>query len=184
MARFRFELLSPVLWYRYPTIREHSLPLSSSALMSRTHGSWIFQFRDYWLWPSLTAGDAFIPPNVRETACRQVPDSVQIAQCLAGWLSDVWFVVVILLMFCRSGSFSSAFLDIFVGFSRLASWAKELLCYIQQQVAQEMQGSYWLIVDVKIWSRTLKRGRVWVGEGNGTPLQYSCLENPMDRGAR
>ena len=20
----------------------------------------------------------------------------------------------------------------------------------------------------------------WVGEGNGTPLQYSCLENPMD----
>ena len=29
--------------------------------------------------------------------------------------------------------------------------------------------------------------RRWVredlGEGNGTPLQYSCLENPMDRGA-
>ena len=27
---------------------------------------------------------------------------------------------------------------------------------------------------------------VWAtrdGEGNGTPLQYSCLENPMDRGA-
>ena len=22
------------------------------------------------------------------------------------------------------------------------------------------------------------------GEGNGTPLQYSCLENPMGRGAR
>ena len=21
------------------------------------------------------------------------------------------------------------------------------------------------------------------GEGNGTPIQYSCLENPMDRGA-
>ena len=21
----------------------------------------------------------------------------------------------------------------------------------------------------------------WAGEGNGTPLQYSCLENPMDR---
>ena len=21
------------------------------------------------------------------------------------------------------------------------------------------------------------------GEGNGTPLQYNCLENPMDRGA-
>ena len=24
---------------------------------------------------------------------------------------------------------------------------------------------------------------VLVGEGNGTPLQYSCLENPMDGGA-
>ena len=23
----------------------------------------------------------------------------------------------------------------------------------------------------------------WVGEGNGTPLQQSCLENPMDGGA-
>ena len=23
----------------------------------------------------------------------------------------------------------------------------------------------------------------YFGEGNGTPLQYSCLENPMDRGA-
>jgi len=22
-----------------------------------------------------------------------------------------------------------------------------------------------------------------IGEGNGTPLQCSCLENPMDRGA-
>ena len=25
--------------------------------------------------------------------------------------------------------------------------------------------------------------KVRLGEGNGTPLQYSCLENPMDRGA-
>ena len=24
---------------------------------------------------------------------------------------------------------------------------------------------------------------VMLGEGNGTPLQYSCLENPMDGGA-
>ena len=23
----------------------------------------------------------------------------------------------------------------------------------------------------------------WIGEGNGNPLQYSCLENPMDGGA-
>ena len=25
--------------------------------------------------------------------------------------------------------------------------------------------------------------RLVIEEGNGTPLQYSCLENPMDRGA-
>ena len=25
---------------------------------------------------------------------------------------------------------------------------------------------------------------MFAGEGNGSPLQYSCLENPMDRGAR
>ena len=25
--------------------------------------------------------------------------------------------------------------------------------------------------------------RSYSGEGNGTPIQYSCLENPMDRGA-
>ena len=24
---------------------------------------------------------------------------------------------------------------------------------------------------------------VYVGEGNGSPLCYSCLENPMDKGA-
>ena len=24
---------------------------------------------------------------------------------------------------------------------------------------------------------------MWTGEGNGNPLQYSCLENAMDRGA-
>ena len=30
-----------------------------------------------------------------------------------------------------------------------------------------------------LWAYVLFR----YGEGNGTPLQYSCLENPMDRGA-
>ena len=29
----------------------------------------------------------------------------------------------------------------------------------------------------------LGRGRVKPGEGDGTLLQYSCLENPMDGGA-
>ena len=29
----------------------------------------------------------------------------------------------------------------------------------------------------------LVRSSGWIGEGNGTPLQYSSLENPMDGGA-
>ena len=29
----------------------------------------------------------------------------------------------------------------------------------------------------------LVKSRVRSGEGNGTPLQYFCLENPMDGGA-
>ena len=32
------------------------------------------------------------------------------------------------------------------------------------------------------WVRFLRSGRP-PGEGNGNPLQYSCLENPMDGGA-
>ena len=29
----------------------------------------------------------------------------------------------------------------------------------------------------------MKKGRVYPGEGKGTPLQYSCLENPLEGGA-
>ena len=49
----------------------------------------------------------------------------------------------------------------------------------------------WLPWWLRWWSVCLQCGRPgfnpWVrkfpGEGNGNPLQYSCLENPMDRGA-
>ena len=35
------------------------------------------------------------------------------------------------------------------------------------------------------WSTTCKRMKLeqFPGEGNGNPLQHSCLENPMDEGA-
>ena len=36
--------------------------------------------------------------------------------------------------------------------------------------------------DIKDAGPTLGSGRS-PGEGNGNPLQYSCLENPTDRGA-
>ena len=34
-----------------------------------------------------------------------------------------------------------------------------------------------------IATKRIKYLGIYLGEGNGTPLQYSCLENPMDRGA-
>ena len=34
-----------------------------------------------------------------------------------------------------------------------------------------------------LWSECLCVPKIYFGEGNGTPLQYSCLENPMDGGA-
>ena len=36
---------------------------------------------------------------------------------------------------------------------------------------------------IKIAWRNINNLRYADGEGNGTPLQYSCLENPMDGGA-
>ena len=37
---------------------------------------------------------------------------------------------------------------------------------------------YMLVLFYELTHRSLL-----TGEGNGTPLQYSCLENPMDQGA-
>ena len=33
------------------------------------------------------------------------------------------------------------------------------------------------------WKRDPQAVALQVGDGNGQPLQYSCLENPLDRGA-
>ena len=34
-----------------------------------------------------------------------------------------------------------------------------------------------------MWQKKKKKTSIAFGEGNGTPLQYSSLENPMDGGA-
>ena len=36
--------------------------------------------------------------------------------------------------------------------------------------------------EIKVAERNINNLRYADGEGNGTPLQYSCLENPMDGG--
>ena len=40
-----------------------------------------------------------------------------------------------------------------------------------------------MLRDFLLESESFIPPKVMVGEGNGTPLQYSCLENPMDGGA-
>ena len=37
--------------------------------------------------------------------------------------------------------------------------------------------------DACLWKKSYDQPRQRIGEGNGNPLQYSCLENPMGRGA-
>ena len=46
-----------------------------------------------------------------------------------------------------------------------------LVCYEQREQ------------DASVLNKILVGTSNRVGEGNGTPLQYSCLENPMDGGA-
>ena len=54
-----------------------------------------------------------------------------------------------------------------------------------------MIDSVCVLILLVVWVRHLEMGaasnwggaRSWIREGNGTPLQYSCLENPMDGGA-
>ena len=51
------------------------------------------------------------------------------------------------------------------------------------------QGTLLKYSAMPIWENSLKKSRckymhnIHFGESNGTPLQYSCLENPMDGGA-
>ena len=55
---------------------------------------------------------------------------------------------------------------------------------------QELEKSLWLLPVASVnfpecvWKGVLEISlHLFFGEGNGNPLQYSCLENPMDRGA-
>ena len=51
----------------------------------------------------------------------------------------------------------------------------------------KISGYIVVYVETFIWKYNyilyIKGNRREIGEGDGTPLQYSCLENPMDGGA-
>ena len=61
----------------------------------------------------------------------------------------------------------------------LGSQALIKFTYTSSLVAQRLKH---LPAMRETWVRSLAREDS-PGEGNGNPLQYSCLENPMDRGA-
>jgi len=54
-----------------------------------------------------------------------------------------------------------------------------------RRIVGQSPGDYLIEWRVAVAQNLLKKGKPVgrVGEGNGNPLQYSCLENPMDRGA-
>ena len=52
----------------------------------------------------------------------------------------------------------------------------------QQQVALVVQNPLANVGDIRDVGSMPGSGRS-LGEGHGNPLQYSCLENPMDKGA-
>ena len=55
---------------------------------------------------------------------------------------------------------------------------------ILSEVSQKEKGRTLVFLPETLKKRCPKESGMWLsGEGNGTPLQYSCLENPMDGGA-
>ena len=64
----------------------------------------------------------------------------------------------------------------------LALGPPSLLSILHIQIFTEHRAE--LLVDSRFQPAVyFTHGSVCIGEGNGTPLQYSCLENPMDGGA-
>ena len=70
--------------------------------------------------------------------------------------------------------YSLAFVLVWIFFSLLNSAQNALYLYLS-----------WLHINlhISISHRRYLNTRLPFGEGNGTPLQHSCLENPMDGGA-
>ena len=73
------------------------------------------------------------------------------------------------------------------------AWEKISLVYIQENNPPKFF-MYWILFGhiypthepstvLGEYEGLISLGQIGFGEGSGNPLQYSCLENPMDRGA-
>ena len=76
------------------------------------------------------------------------------------------------------------------GFSRsvlIPDWEAYHLCHLYRADACSYKRERVFIHNLDLWRLLFKNQTSLLkkidGEGNGTPLQYSCLENPMDGGA-
>ena len=56
------------------------------------------------------------------------------------------------------------------------------MLYVHNDTSQEVKNPPANVGDIRDVASILRSGRS-PGGGHGNPLQYSCLENPMDRGA-
>ena len=84
-------------------------------------------------------------------------------------------------MFYVSVRFSGV-LFVFSVFTKFCSCHRYLIPHI---LSPQNRSSLPLVLPIPYpWQPLIYFLSLWIfGEGNGTPLQYSCLENPMDGGA-
>ena len=62
----------------------------------------------------------------------------------------------------------------------LSKWEVFLQCKMHMALGGSVSKELLAMQEMQVWFRELGRSP---GRGNGKPLQYSCLENPMDKGA-
>ena len=68
-------------------------------------------------------------------------------------------------------------------FNSYVNWHLNRAKFINKYYVTYINYIYLYIIIYKIIYIIYINIYIFIGEGNGTPLQYSCLENPMDRGA-
>ena len=68
--------------------------------------------------------------------------------------------------------------------SSATQWSRYQMIPIHQDTVSQGKLEDYLSLSLNLGKiKWLTTGRPSPGEGNGTPLQYSCLENSMDGGA-
>ena len=92
----------------------------------------------------------------------------------------------------------SILMRIAIPFSSRFSWPKNWTVWVTREAHTNKSQLYFCILGMNNWNLKLNplantedaRAMSWIsgsgkssGEGNGSPLQYSCPENPVDRGA-